>query len=144
MTHVTNAHMQLFKEYRILLIGDCWGIEKEYPELDINKGGDLNFSKGISCVLINSPKGKKFWSEAQGEIISHPININRISKYNHQLSYPSHLHPLRSLYLDSFRKKGYQGMRNLFYKKRWKSLIKKFLLGWISQNMKRKIKLFIK
>ena len=35
-------------------------------------------------------------------------------------------------------------MRNLFYKKRWKSLIKEFLLGWISQNMKRKIKLFIK
>ena len=36
-----------------LTIGDFWGIEKVFPDMDDNKG--------VSLVLVNSVKGKKFW-----------------------------------------------------------------------------------
>lgn len=36
-------------------IGDFWGVEKVFPDMDDNKG--------LSLVLVNSGKGHKFWNE---------------------------------------------------------------------------------
>ena len=38
-----------------ITVGDFWGIEKVFPEIDDNKG--------VSLVLINSAKGYSFWEE---------------------------------------------------------------------------------
>lgn len=36
-------------------IGDFWGVEKVFPDMDDNQG--------LSLVLVNSSKGRKFWNE---------------------------------------------------------------------------------
>ncbi len=38
-----------------ITIGDFWGVDKIYSDMDDNKG--------ISLVLVNSPKGRAFWQE---------------------------------------------------------------------------------
>lgn len=127
-----------------ITIGDFWGIEKEYPELNTINGGIFNFAKGVSCVLINTEKGKLFWDNTKSTIISVPTDINKISKYNHQLTSPSPEYPLRQIYLDSFKTGGYPHLVNTFYKKEWKTIIRSYLLGWISLNIKSIIKSIIK
>ncbi len=54
-------------------IADCWGISTEYPEFDDNKG--------VSLVLINSQKGKQFFSALdEGAIHSIVVDINRLQQ----------------------------------------------------------------
>lgn len=43
-----------------IMIGDFWGIEKTIPEIDDNKG--------ISLVLISTPKGKAVYDKIRGEL----------------------------------------------------------------------------
>ena len=43
-----------FKSGSDLTLGDCWGIEKYLPEMDDNNG--------VSVVIVNTEKGRKFWS----------------------------------------------------------------------------------
>lgn len=127
-----------------ITIGDFWGIEKEYPELDISKGGKLNFKKGISCVFINTERGSRVWSEIQSMVSSIPVDIDKIVKYNHQLETPSSLPPLRQIYLDAFKSGGYSSLVKIFYKEEWKSILRMYLFGWIPFNLKLKIKSLFK
>lgn len=127
-----------------ITIGDFWGIEKEYPELDISKGGNFNFKKGISCVSINTKKGSFVWNEIQSIITSIPVDINKVIKYNHQLEYPSPLNPLRQIYLDAFKSGGYSSLVKIFYKKEWRSILRMYLFGWIPSNFKLKLKSLFK
>lgn len=43
-----------------ITIGDCWSIDKVYPE--------MNDDKGISVVLIHSDKGLRFWNRICGKL----------------------------------------------------------------------------
>jgi len=127
-----------------ITIGDFWGIEKEHPELIREKGGIFNIADGVSCILINSEKGKLFWNCMESTTINTTIDINEIIKYNHQLVNPSSLYPFRQIYLDSFKAGAYSQLVKTFYRKEWKSIIKTILLGWISADIRNKIKLLIK
>lgn len=122
-----------------ITIGDCWGVEKEHPEWDSLNGGDIDFTKGVSCVLINTPKGKKLWELIKNDIIHHPMEFEKISKYNHQLLSPSRLHPHRTTYLEHFKKEGYKGLIKSYYFKEYKSIIKTFLMGIFTPIFKKQI-----
>lgn len=70
-----------------LTIGDFWGVEKTHPHLyDIN---------GVSCVLINTNKGKLLWSKATPLISSEQVTIEAIIKFNGNLQYPTKRPALR-------------------------------------------------
>ncbi len=72
-------------------IGDFWGIEKSHPELfDIN---------GVSCVLINSAKGKRLWGSVTS-IEKHEVPIESIISFNGNLRHPTK----RPAYRDSIYK----------------------------------------
>lgn len=65
-----------------ITIGDFWGVEKVFPDMDDNKG--------ISLVLVNSGKGRAFWDEfinkVQVEIRS--VNIEKCLQRNLQIPTP--------------------------------------------------------
>lgn len=64
-----NCAFKNFNTCADLTIGDYWGIEKKYPELDDNKG--------CSVVIINTTKGNQFFKEATQncEIVETPLNF---------------------------------------------------------------------
>ncbi len=61
-----------------ITIGDCWGIEKAYPEFDDNKG--------CSLIILNNPKGSELWGR-----ISAAFDIQTMEK--NQILQPNLLHP---------------------------------------------------
>lgn len=61
-------------------LGDFWGIEKYLDTVDV--------SHGISCVLINSNKGKWLWEFIKNEINYMERNMSEAMLQNKQLSHP--------------------------------------------------------
>lgn len=55
-------------------IGDYWGIEKLYPELNANSG--------ISAVLINTQKAKLFWMSVREKLYIFPANYDSVKSEN--------------------------------------------------------------
>lgn len=51
-----------------ITIADCWGIEKNRP--------DINDNKGVSLVIVNSKKGKILYNSIVSEVNQYSININ--------------------------------------------------------------------
>ena len=58
-------------------IGDYWGIRSAHPEIDI--------SKGVSIILVNTPKGEKNLQELSHYMFMTPSNIEFAIKENGQL-----------------------------------------------------------
>ncbi|WP_370860497.1 Coenzyme F420 hydrogenase/dehydrogenase, beta subunit C-terminal domain [Parabacteroides faecis] len=52
-----------------LSLGDFWGIGRDFPDLDDDKG--------ISMILINSDKGKEMYSKIMHQIISFESNLDQ-------------------------------------------------------------------
>ena len=100
-----------------ITIGDFWGIDKCQPELLMENGGMLNQHNGVSCVLVNSNKGKKIIESYGNEIIKEPSNLYNACKYNEQLNKPSRCNKNRNLYLHKYEMNGYKGIERLFIKK---------------------------
>lgn len=50
-----ECHFKGYSRYGDITLADCWGAEKTVPELDDDRG--------VSLVLINSPKGKMLFQE---------------------------------------------------------------------------------
>ena len=60
-----------------IILGDFWGIGNTYPELDDDKG--------VSCVLVNSLKGKKLWEIVKEEFVVREVSYEQIVKSNSAL-----------------------------------------------------------
>ena len=67
-----------------ITLGDYWGIEKHHPELLTKDGWDD--TKGISCIVINTDKGKKYLEDLP--ISLQRSNFAKISDKNTQLLRP--------------------------------------------------------
>ena len=72
-----------------ITIGDYWCIDLVHPELLSENGGSLEQTKGVSCLIINSPQGRKLMEEFGKEITTWPSTYENASKYNRQLLEPS-------------------------------------------------------
>lgn len=70
--------------YADIILGDYWGIEKEIPE--------LNQNKGISSVIINTKKGIELWDGIQDEINSQKSTYESVAAHNNAIkeSVPDH------------------------------------------------------
>lgn len=79
-------------------IGDYWGIENEHPELDHDP--DFDKEKGISCLLINSPKGQELFELIKNQIHFVPSQFAKVAKTNGQLKAPSVMPMERNNILD--------------------------------------------
>ena len=64
-----------------ITIGDYWGIEKEHPE--------FYSTKGVSCLLVNTEKGKFLWNLISSEFISLESTFDKVARANHNLKAPT-------------------------------------------------------
>lgn len=64
-----------------ITIGDFWGIEREHPSFFSNKG--------VSSVLINSPKGKETFDQVKEDFYYIESEPSKIAKHNENLIRPT-------------------------------------------------------
>ena len=57
-----------------IIIGDFWGIERLFPELDDGQG--------VSCLIVNSLKGVSYWKAIKSSFISYECSVEDIVKNN--------------------------------------------------------------
>lgn len=82
-----------------ITLGDFWGIEKTHPELfDIN---------GVSCILVNSLKGREFWAQISSSIKSTRVDVCDIVNYNGNLRAPTRRPPIRDTIYKRIDKDGF-------------------------------------
>ena len=117
-----------------ITIGDFWGVEKEHPELLEN----YDISKGISCILVNTDKGKKLLSTAE-DLVLFESTFDKAARANGQLNHPSTPGMLRKVYKTLYSTKGYDAVDQYFKLHeispwryiRWQlSKIKRFLINF--------------
>ena len=115
-----NCYSCMFaQEKRIgdITIGDYWGIENEHPEYLKQNGGKIDIQKGVSCLLINSEKGKKLIREYGNKIMKFSSEFEKIARHNGQLLAPSKLSQEREKILEKYSEKGYSAVDDYYYKK---------------------------
>lgn len=91
-----------------ITLGDYWGIENVHPEFLSDKGGTIDEKKGVSCVLINTIKGKKIWEQILCKYINKiESGYEEIKTTNQQLKHPSMTGSNRDKILNIYKNKGY-------------------------------------
>ena len=63
-----------------ITLGDYWGVENHHPELDA--------SKGVSAVLVNSPAGERLFNECSEELTVIPTKVQYIQERVRALKAP--------------------------------------------------------
>lgn len=107
-----------------ITIGDCWGIEKEHPEYDNKNGGNFDFKKGLSCIIVNTQKGHDMINNHSKGFQLASVSLESVMKYNHQLYKPSNDSPYRKVYYDTFLEGGYHGLVKKYYQLEWLRIFK--------------------
>lgn len=95
-------------------IGDYWGVEKCNPELVGNKSGEFSVESGISCLLVNTNRGKELINKYGKNIRRIKVNFSKIAVRNSQLNHPVELTPMRSKLLKVYKNEGYGGIDKIY------------------------------
>lgn len=108
-----------------ITIGDYWGIEKEHPKF---------FStKGVSCILINTEKGKQLFSAIKNNFKIQETTFEKVVKHNFNLERPCMRPQVRnSIYQGINEKEATEFITsNLKYPKTIKAIIKSRIPSFI-------------
>lgn len=70
-----------------ITLGDFWGINRLYPE--------MNDDKGVSAVIIRTPRGKEAFERISGELTAKKCTADNINSGNAALTKSSNRHPER-------------------------------------------------
>lgn len=127
-----------------LTIGDYWGVKKHDPQLLAENGGLFSAEKGISCLLINNPRGAELLAKYGSHIITAPVETQNVLIANTQLRKPAQHSTNRKRILTAYRLNGYAGVHRLFQKqmmiktmrKTAKSIIPKFIRNSLKKVVK--------
>ena len=104
----------------------------------VAKLGDVNPDKGISCVLVNTPKGKEWFDAVSDTLCVAESSRKDAEKRNKQLvSCSTHL-PEHDTLLGGYIEKGYPAYKEA-YKKHTKDHIVRGVKNMIPAKVKRKI-----
>lgn len=108
-----------------MTIGDYWGIEIEHKEL-INK--NIYPKKGVSCVILNSPKGELMFEKYTNDVNSYESKFEKIKIHNHQLNNPSFKPKDRQELLEVYKNYGFSAVEKFYDRKNFiKNSIKRVL-----------------
>ena len=124
-----------------ITLGDYWGFHEEYPQYRESQG--LSNGRGISCVLINSKKGKQIWDICQDQLISMPSEFEKIARHNDQLREPSKYDHKRAEILQLFETEGYEGVERYFSEHFKIDIAKQALAHMAPKGLKRLVKKLI-
>ena len=107
-----------------ITLGDFWGIQKVHPDLLKKNGGKMNEKKGISCIVTNTERGDNLINLCKKDLYIEESKYKNIAIYNEQLCCPPRHSSLREEIIDTFIKKGYKGVDDLFIKREGINLLK--------------------
>ncbi|MDM8125538.1 Coenzyme F420 hydrogenase/dehydrogenase, beta subunit C-terminal domain [Mediterraneibacter glycyrrhizinilyticus] len=100
-----------------ITIGDYWGIEKEHPEL-VGENSKIKVGNGVSCILVNSPKGQQLLERFGKDLLLFPSEISKVSKWNRQLKEPSKPGKQRDYILQLYEMEGWAAVEKAFEQQR--------------------------
>lgn len=113
-----------------ITLGDFWGWEKTDP--DFNKD-----DKGISLILINTPKGRELFEAVKDRMEVIPAELENCLQPN--LCHPSDIHPEHDRFVQDYCERGFEYVARKYGIKDCRSLYIK-----IKEKMYRLFELIIK
>ncbi|MBQ7580510.1 MAG: Coenzyme F420 hydrogenase/dehydrogenase, beta subunit C-terminal domain [Clostridia bacterium] len=121
-----------------ITLGDYWGVR---GELVAGMGG-ADPDLGISCVLVNTEKGKRMLSLIEKNVAIAVSDRKSAEKRNHQLTSPSVPLPEHKTLLNGYINNGYSAFRQ-GYKMHLKDHVVRTVKNMIPSGIKRKINDFL-
>lgn len=115
-----------------ITLGDFWGVEKYYPELDK--------SKGVSALLVNTNKGQEIIEKLKDYIIIIPTKYKYIEENNDRLKYPLKQPKDRKIWVKCWKTGRFDQVARKFYKEK-RNII---LISKIKRNIPKGLKNSIK
>lgn len=91
-----------------ITLADFWGAKKFTPELDS--------SKGVSLILVNTPKGEKIIKQIKGELTLVETNLKDAATYNPNLVRHTKMPEIRKDIFNIIREKGYDIVATTVFK----------------------------
>lgn len=114
-----------------ITVGDYWGIETVHPEALYRNGGVLDSRGGISCVLLNTEKGKEFFAQNTNALNLQVSTVWNVASGNDQLNHPSTKPKEREVVLELYRTGGWRAVDKWYNKRlgarKYKILLKEFI-----------------
>lgn len=83
-----------------ITLADYWGVKKHFPELDT--------TKGMSLVLVNTCQGRFIWDSIKGSIEYRKSNIDDAALENGNLVHPIEMPVIRPSCYKIIRERGYE------------------------------------
>lgn len=123
--HFTNIHRP-----SDITLADFWGWEKTNPHLNED-------DRGISLVLLNTPKGKKIFEAVKKQLDVVPVNIANAMQAN--LRHPSAIHPDRMKFEEDYIKYGFKHVMCKYGDMGWKWQLR-YKLRYIKNMIKIRLK----
>ncbi len=115
-----------------ITVGDFWGIQREHPEMCDN------VFYGVSCLLINTDKGKSVLSNIVNEIEYVKSSLAKVSVENSNLYKPAKRPDVRNDFYIKCFKSDFKWANHRMYKK------VRFYINWIKERIPKTIKSQIK
>lgn len=140
LTYRENCYQCIFaqrKRASDITLGDFWGFHSEHPEIGNTYG--LSNGKGVSCILLNTDKGKKCIDEIRSGLVLLDSELDKVSKHNAQLNHPSILSKKRDEILKVYAREGYGGIDRYYKVNFRKYRMVETVVGMIPKSIKRYI-----
>lgn len=120
-------------------IGDYWGVDKYSPELLSENGGRFDVKSGVSCVLVNSEKGKEILDLVTDSLELEKIDLSKVLILNTQLREPAKHTSARDKVFKAYLKEGYGTVEKSFQRHLFKNkvvrIIKKIIKKIVPQRL---------
>lgn len=123
--HFTNLHRP-----SDITLADFWGWEKTDPHMNED-------DKGISLVLLNTPKGKEIFEAAKSNL--NIVSVDMANAMQTHLRCPSDVHPDRMRFEEDYIKHGFKYVMCKYGDMGWK-----WQLRYKLRRIKKAIKAIIK
>lgn len=114
-----------------ITLADFWGIEKVSAEFNAD-------NKGVSLVLINTPKGKDIFEAVNSDLVYLESNITDCLQPN--LQHPSIFSIKREAFWRDYKNRGFEYISKKYGNIGWKAKMKKGIIGKCYRYSKRMIK----
>lgn len=97
-----------------LSIGDFWGVRGQHPELFDRKDAVFDDELGVSSIIVNSAKGKRYLEEHADDFHLWLSTYEKASANNKQLKQPVERTPDRDAIMRAYRDGGYEAVDRWF------------------------------
>ena len=90
-----------------ITLGDYWGAEYEHPHFVKANGNKSLRRQGLSCVIINSDKGRSMFDKIRDQLVYEESSYEKVALHNKQLLFHLPISNNRNRYLDMLSNQDY-------------------------------------